>query len=350
MGFRYARIKDVVCVFLGVGFMVFPLLLSRATADEVRLANGDRLTGEIVRMENQTLILKTGYAKDIQLTWADVVCVTSDKEHTFVLKDNEVLIGRAVCADPGKIQILGAVVGESAELPPDQLESINPTPPRPAITYRGNVTGGGSMTSGNTDDTVGYFSTDFEARSRRHRFTIGGRYNYGETDNEITTRNALGRVKYDFFVTERLYAYAHGLFEGDEFQDLNLRSTAGVGAGYQFIDTERTSLFGELGLSYVNEDFDVGEDNDYNSGRESVGFTFQVIPERITFFHLHELYFGLDESDQYYFRAEQGVRFVLFRNFFANFQANYAYTRQPAPGRKNADLLYIAGLGYEFSF
>ena len=108
----------------------------------------------------------------------------------------------------------------------DQLEAINPAPPPPVITYQGSLSGGGSMTEGNTDDTVGYFSAGFQARSKRHRFTLGGRYHYGETDGEITTRNALGRLKYDLFVTERLYSYAQGLFQRDDFQDLNLRSAS----------------------------------------------------------------------------------------------------------------------------
>ncbi|NIO22132.1 MAG: DUF481 domain-containing protein, partial [Candidatus Aenigmarchaeota archaeon] len=98
------------------------------------------------------------------------------------------------------------------------------------------------------------------ARSKRQRFTVGGRYNYGETDGEITTRNALGRLKYDFFVWKRLYTYAQARFERDDFQDLNFRSTMGFGVGYQIFDTERTSLFAEVGVSYFNEDFMEAED------------------------------------------------------------------------------------------
>jgi hypothetical protein len=44
------------------------------------------------------------------------------------------------------------------------------------------------------------------------------------------------------------------------------------------------------------------------------------------------------------------LRFTLFRNFFASFEVIYSYDRQPAPGRKSADTLYIASLGYSFSF
>jgi putative salt-induced outer membrane protein YdiY len=321
-----------------------------AEADEVRLANGDRLTGEIVRMEKGILLLKTTYAGEVQLKWPEVVCISSDRELTFRLKNEEVMVGSATCPADGKIQVIGVRVGESAEIPLEELDAINPSPPPPSVTYTGTLTGAGTLTDGNTDDASAYVSANFEAKSKRHRFTLGGKYTYGETDDEITTRNALGRLKYDFFVWERLYTYAQARFERDDFQDLNLRSTMGLGVGYQILDTKRTSLFAEVGVSYFNEDFMEADDQKSPSGRESTGFTFDIVPKRIKVFHLHEFYYRWDQSDSYFFSSEQGLRFLLFRNFFANFQVDFDYNSQPAPGTEKKDTRYIAGIGYEFEF
>jgi len=319
-------------------------------ADEVHLANGDRLTGEVVRMEKGSLLLKTTYAGEVQLKWQEVVCITSEGELTFRLQNGEVWIGRADCPASGRIQIVGERIGESAELPLLEIEAINPSPPSPAVTYRGDITGGGTVARGNTDEAAAYLSAFFEARSSRHRFTLRGRYNYGETDGEITARNALGRIKYDFFVREKLYSYAQARFERDDFQDLNLRSTMGLGLGYQILDTKRRSLFFEAGVSYFNEDFMEAEDKSYASARESVGFEVDIVRDRIKFFHLHEFYYSLKESKSYFISSEQGFRFPLFRNFFANIQLDFSYNSKPAPGRKKADTRYIGSLGYEFTF
>jgi putative salt-induced outer membrane protein YdiY len=325
-------------------------LVSSAVADEVRLTNGDRLTGEIVTMEKDFLTLRTAYAGELKINWQDVICVASERELTVRLKNGEVLMGRPICPGDGTVQIVGVRIGESAEIPLDELDAINPSPPPPAITYKGSVAGGGSISSGNSDDAFANLSADFRARSERHRLTLGGRYNYGETDNEITTRNALGRIKYDFFIKKALYAYAHALFESDDFRDLNLQSAMGAGLGYQIFDTERTSLFSEAGVSYFNKDFDMAEDESYTSARGSVGINYAIVPERVNFFLLHEFYQSLEDSDEYYFLADQGLRFTLYRNFFASFELIYSYDRQPSPGSKNADTLYIATLGYDFSF
>ncbi|NIO22133.1 MAG: DUF481 domain-containing protein, partial [Candidatus Aenigmarchaeota archaeon] len=65
-------------------------------------------------------------------------------------------------------------------------------------------------------------------------------------------------------------------------------------------------------------------------------------------FHLHEFYYRWEQSDSYYLSSEQGLRFLLFRNFFASFQVDFDYNSQPAPGREKKDTRYIASIGYEF--
>jgi putative salt-induced outer membrane protein YdiY len=301
-------------------------------------------------MEKGSLLLKTAYAGEVKLNWQEVVCITSEKELTFHLKTGEVWFGRADCPGSGKIQIVGERIGESEELSLAEIETINPSPPPPAVTYKGSINGGGTVAQGNTDEAAAYLSAFFQARSKRHRFSLQGKYNYGETDGEITTRNALGRIKYDFFVRERLYSYAHARFERDDFQDLNLRSTMGLGLGYQILDTKRTSLFLEAGVSYFNEDLDKAEDKSHASARESVGFEMDIVRERITFFHLHEFYYSLEESKTYYISSDQGLRFRLVKGFFANIEMDFSYNSQPAPGKEKTDFRYIGSLGYEFTF
>jgi len=337
-------------LFLCIGLLSLLTWAYPVLADEVHLVNGDRLTGEIARMEKQLLLLKTTYAGDVQLKWQEVVGITSDRELTFRLKNNEVWIGRAICPAKGRIQIEAERIGESAEFSLDELDAINPSPPPPAVTYKGNIAGGGNISRGNTHETSANVSAGFEARSKRHRFTLAGKYNYGETDGEITARNALGRIKYDLFLWKKLYTYSHARFERDDFQDISLRSIMGLGLGYQILDTKRISLFAEAGASYFNVDYIKARDEDYIAARESLSFNLDIIPKRLKFFHLHELYYSLDESKTYFLSSEQGFRLLLFRNFFAKFQVDFDYNSTPSPGKERTDINYIGSLGYEFEF
>ena len=45
------------------------LIAGNSLADEVRLKNGDKLTGQVVRMVENKLIFKTTYAGEITIAW-----------------------------------------------------------------------------------------------------------------------------------------------------------------------------------------------------------------------------------------------------------------------------------------
>ena len=152
------------------------------------------------------------------------------------------------------------------------------------------------------------------------------------------------------FFERKWYAYAQTLLESDDFKDLNLRTTAGLGVGYQFFDTDRTKLFVEAGPSYVNEDFDEAEDNDYAAARWSTGFEFDIVPKLIKFYHLGEGYYSLEDSESCFVLTEQGLPFTLVERLFLNFEFDCDYNNKPAPGKEKSDSAYIIGLGYDFDF
>jgi putative salt-induced outer membrane protein YdiY len=318
--------------------------------DEIRLKNGDRITGDILRMENDALVMKTAYAGEIKVAWQEIQCIVSDKETTLVMKDKEVFVGLLTCPEGGKVQVSSKAAGETAPIPLSQVQTLNPPPPPPGVTYKANINAGAGKTTGNTDTMNANASAGFQARSKRQRFTLGAKYNYGENDGVIDTRNSTGTIKYDFFVTEKVYSYANALFQKDEFQDLDLRSTLGVGVGYQFFDSEPISLFVETGISYFSEDFNEAEDQQYASARWAVGLDYEIIPKRLKFFHSHEGYYSLEKSGAYYIRSQQGFKVPLVEKLYANFELDYDYNSKPARGIEKGDSTYIFGLGYESNF
>jgi putative salt-induced outer membrane protein YdiY len=60
-----------------------------------------------------------------------------------------------------------------------------------------------------------------------------------ETPSEI---NMLAFGRYSYFLTPQWFLYTQGLFEYDKFADLDLRSTIGVGPGYQFFASKDLNL------------------------------------------------------------------------------------------------------------
>jgi putative salt-induced outer membrane protein YdiY len=340
--------KIVVAVLLF--FFTVLLFLNSALADEVYLKNGDLLTGDILSTEEDRLVIQTDYAKKVKVQLDKVVCLTSDKEVTLLLKNKEKMVGLIGCPELGSIQLMDQGTGETMEIPVSDLKAINPPPPPPPVTYKALVNLGGAINEGNTETRTFNSSGRFQARSKRHRLNLEGKFNYGESEGEENERNWLLGAKHDYFVSKKIYAYLRPLAEYDKFQDLDLRLVVSAGPGYQVIDTETTSLFAEAGPAYFYEDYGDAGDKDYLAARWAAGLKFDIIRDKLKFFHLHELFQDLTADEGLFLRTEQGIRLSLIKNLFLNFQVDYQYKSDPPEGNKSSDTALILGVSYELNF
>jgi putative salt-induced outer membrane protein YdiY len=317
-------------------------------ADEIRLTNGDRISGKILSMEQGELRIETSYAGTIAVQWGQVATLSTEDPVQVVLSDETSLKGSTRSADAGQMKLKMGQIVETVSFDLAEVQAINPEPEdTKAVKLSGRVNVGLAKSSGNTETESYHVDGEIVARTEKNRYTAGIEYNREEDEDELTTKNYLGYAKYDHFLTQKWYAYANTLFEKDEFKDLRLRSTIGTGMGYQFFETELTNLYLESGLSFVNEDLEVGEDEDTLAGRWAVSFDRYLFDKRLQIFHFHEGYQGLEETDNLFIRSRTGLRFPLSESFRATFQYNYDWDNNPAPGEEREDTKYLFTLGYE---
>lgn len=327
-----------------------------AQVDRVELADGSVVVGQIDSMVDGTLTIATAFGGKVSIEWKQVKVIRSAARHRFVLQDDSAIVGSSRPDDRGRLVLSGSGGGVegSYAVVLDRVVAINPPAVR-HVTYRGSVNLGVNVQDGNTQTKNGNLNADFEARSKRQRLTAGTAYNYSEQGGGITARNAKGRIKYDFFATDRLFVYSAVLLEADRFQDLNLRTAVSGGPGYQLIqagDLEGDSLsklevYGEIGLSFFDEDFRVAVDNRYMAARWSVVANWPL-SDMVSLFHRQEGYPGLENVRDFYITSEQGVRFQVWENFVATMQLNYRWDNTPSPGFNRGDTQYLATLGYSF--
>jgi hypothetical protein len=154
-------------------------------ADEVCLKNGDRLTGQVIRMEAGQLILKTSYAGKISMVWQEVVSLKTDDSVKVVLKDETALEGNTLSIEDGKMMLETAKIEAPVFFSLADVKSINPEPIKTVnITTRANV----NITSerGNTDSDNYYFDGEFVACTKKNRYKIGGELSKEESDGTTT--------------------------------------------------------------------------------------------------------------------------------------------------------------------
>lgn len=331
-------------LLLCFGMLTALLPAGLAAADELRMKNGDRLSGEIIRLEKELLIFRTTYAEEkLSISWDEVDCISSDRTLPAEFKNNEFIIGTISCPESGKLQIESTVLGKSKPTPLEQLLSVNPA------SYSGIFNLGGSLASGNTDTKALHVATRFQVKTHKHRFSVEGKFNYGEANGETSARNSMGSLKYDLFVTEKVYSYAQSLTEQDSFANINLRNTEGLGYGYQFFDTRLLALFTEAGISYFNEDVKEGDDSQGASARWAAGLEWEIVPKRLKLFHRQEGYYRLDVNSVV-LRLDQGFRIPLYDSIAANFQLDYRFNSLPEDGKEKSDLVMILGFTYEYAY
>ncbi|MCJ7540441.1 MAG: DUF481 domain-containing protein [Desulfobacterales bacterium] len=329
---------------------VLAVLMEQNTvrADDVWLKNGDRIKGVVVTMEAEKLIFKTSYAGDIAIAWSEITNINTDAPVKVIFADGTSAQGMIISGEGGKISMKSEQMETPLTFGMAQVKGMNPPPPGPPVKLSGRVNIGISITDGNTDTKTYYGDAEMVARSEKNRFTLGGRYNRAEDSGDTTIDNQTGYIKYDHFLTDKWYFLANAAGTKDSFKDLNLRSSAGLGMGYQFFETKTTNLSVELGVSYVNDDYIVADDDGYAAGRWAVNFDHLLYKDSIQFFHNHVGLMSLANTSKTSVQSQTGFRFKIYQGLNATAQLNLDWDNAPPPGVENTDTAYLFTLGYQF--
>jgi putative salt-induced outer membrane protein YdiY len=321
----------------------------QAAADIVLLKGGDRLSGTIVTKDEKQLTLQTAYAKEpITLLWSEVTNIETEQPARFMLNDRTLMDAQATRASESTVVLKGGETITTTPLAMSDIAYINPPPhvSGEGVSTSGYANLGLTANRGNTDNDQMFYDAEAVARSLKNRFTIGAT---GETKNEEgeeTTRKNRGYLKYDHFLSAKWYAYANTDVQEDKFKDLNLRTTLGGGAGYQFFETPQRSLALEGGLTYVNEDYDIADDESFAAGRWAVRYVELLFGGATEFFHNHEGIVSVEDPDDMIFRAQTGFRFPLVKNLSGTLQYNVDWQNTPPEGFDSTDTSYIVSVGY----
>jgi putative salt-induced outer membrane protein YdiY len=297
------------------------------TADEVRLKNGDRITGTVVTLDAGTLNVKTPHG-DLKIAWPEVTALTVDEPILVRGADGQ------VTTQPG-----GAIAIES---------TTALTRPEPPVVWSGGANAGFLAASGNTDVNSLRLDGEAVARAAANRYTLTATMNRAEDTGSETARNASFSARYDRFISKRVFVNGNGIFTNDRFRDLDLRTALGAGLGYQVLDTAMAKLSVEGGLGWVDENFDGAPDDSYTALRDAARLDVLLVADRVTLFHQHDGYFGVTGEDNLFVKMQNGVRLALVAGFVTTAQLDFDYDRSPAPGRRTTDRTFALTFGYRF--
>jgi putative salt-induced outer membrane protein YdiY len=318
-------------------------------ADEVLLKNGDRLTGKIKRLADGKLTVDTELFGTLTVDVQNVRTFSTQAPIRLDFSDGTIVQQSVSAAEDGRIAITQEGILAPQTLPLAHVVAIN----KPPVTWAGSVGAGFTLTRGNAETETVNVGIRLLRRAEMDRITLEAAYLFGrqtdpDTDDRSTTQDEwLTTLQYDYFFSQRLYSYATTRVERDRIADLDLRLTAGLGVGYQWIESPNLKFAMEAGLSWLFEDFDSGQDNDTIVLRLAY-HVHQRFHDRLLFFHDFEAFPSVEDFSDVFLTTQAGLRASLTPAMFAETKVVLDYDSTPAPGSEETDLTYLIRLGVDF--
>lgn len=336
-----------------IGFAVVLLFAIQATYanDEIHLTSGDLLVGEVTEVNSEYFVIDTAFAKQLKIKHELVSELSTESKINIVFNNGDVIESRLIKSNNEPIyyqknnQLLPLRLTELSTN--SDTNNVAQKQQTDNIKYSGNIDVGLSKTSGNADDEDYYGGLMLQARTQKNRYTLEASKVIEKSDGRKTKDETFGSLQYDRFFSQKWYAFTSASFEEDLEELLHLRSTYSLGSGYQFFDNDDLSLKAEMGLAYVDEDFENDDDNHYAGSRWALDYEHALLAW-LGLYHHHEGFFSLEDSDDITIRSSSGFKFPLNEYINAKFEANIDWDRSPADGAAGTEKEYIFTIGYEF--
>lgn len=316
--------------------------------DVVHLANGDRITGEVLRLQRGRLEVKTDDAGTIDIEWDIVSRIEATRQFEVGTTDGRRFLGRFGPAAEGSV----AVVGPDAVVELRMAEVTQVTPIGASFWKKldGSFDAGFSYTKSsgiaqlNVNSDTAYRRPGFEGRLTASLTMTGTEEGKGRDDR------ASLEASYVRYRWPRWFASAFARFETNESLGLRLRSQVGGATGPRLVNTNRAQVL--LGGGLVVND-ERGVDTAPTQNVEAL-VTFAT-----SYYTYDRPRTNLDATVQYYpslsdagrhrLQLDAGVKRELWRDFFLALNVYDTFdSRPPNPSADTNDVGVVLSIGWSY--
>ena len=331
---------------------VFSMLLflgtaavAAAQADVVTTTTGERLVGEIIRVEKDVLTLSTGYSdSDFKIEWDKVASLESDRQFLVETFAGMRLTGPMKIDPATKASVK---VGD-VTVPLGEVSVLQPLERSFWARFDTGLDFGYSMTQANSATQL----------------TLGGNLLY--RDKQVidtvlvnvfksTQSNAPDTQRWDlgndfrYLLGERWYANTTQDFLNSDEQGLDLRTTIGGGGGRYILRSASQHLALGGGLAWTNEDYTDPLVPTKDSGEAYIGAEFMTEKLKITDLVTRFTYYpSLTIDDRYRINYKFDLDFNLPGDWYFRIGLFENFDSLPPPGLSRNDYGWSNAFGFKF--
>ena len=297
-----------------LGCLIWLFTCTTLSADVVRFNNGDRLTGEIVAINNGVVQIDVAHLGRL-----------SAPMHAIAEIDRV-----SGLASPPREAVTALAIAPLAQMA--------------ATAWETNADLGYVLSSGNTntEDLSIVVASKLSRGVFEHRFGVN--VSQAEAD-DVTTKDMLD-VDYEIRWSFREAWYALGNLEyfKDDLKGIDQRVTVGAGVGRTFWENDVGALTSDIGISQVFEELG-GEDENNPAVRWGLNYNRWLEPERLELFYSHRFLKILDSARGEVWNSDTGLRFHVNERWNANVRVDVQHDTKPLPGFDRTDVTYTVGVG-----
>ena len=316
-----------------------------AAQDVVITTTGDRLVGEIIRVEKDVLTISTDYSDaDFKIEWDKVVSLESSRQFLVETFDGRRLTG-SLKPDPNT---KAAVLVDGTSVPLAEVSAVLPFERSFWSRFDSALDFGYSMTRTNSAKQLS-LGSNLSYRDEHYYDQLFANVFRSSQDNAPDTQR--WDVANDFrrFVGSRWYVNTTQDFLNSEEQGLDLRTTIGGGGGRYLTRSASQYLAVGGGLAWTNEQYiDVTLPSE-NSAEAYLSTEFMTEKVKITDFITRFTYYpSLTISDRYRLTYRFDLDFNLPGDWYFRIGFFDNYDSKPPQGFSRNDYGWSNSFGFKF--
>jgi putative salt-induced outer membrane protein YdiY len=331
--------------------LLFPPMALAKRHDLVIMKNGDRLTGEVKKLESGILYVSLDYVSgSVGLDWLKVDRVVSSAGFQVVLKNGERLQGvikkvpesEAAGKDfevSGQGRVLRASAPNVVNIESQERNFWHQL--TGSIDFGYSFSSGNSQTQTNTDANVGYLSTKWTSNTS---FTASFSGQPGASRTNLEEVQTIDGI----FLSRNSFIAGLGDFLHSSQQDLALRTTVGGGYGRYFVRTNQNVLAWLAGTVYTHEDFTKNQPSDQNV-EALIGLQYRLFRfDRYSLQSQVLVYPGLSDAGRIRTTTKTTFSVKLANNFHTDFSFWDNFDSRPPTTSKKNELGVSNTIGWTF--
>ncbi|MDP0499852.1 MAG: DUF481 domain-containing protein [Verrucomicrobiota bacterium JB022] len=271
-------------------------------AAEITLSNGDKLTGEVLRIENETVYILSPILGEIAIPDLGVTIVYGENENVVVPLDQtpppaaelvgpaepeedavvtgeEIALAEAAAAEPAPEPATIVDPTSGAPIGQDDLKQLEEVwwhpqhlfawlrPYYPLAAWNNSIDVGLTLEDNKTDKTKILLALETKRKFTDIELTLYGQYRYDQSKTQegvtSTTEDKFETYfRYRHDISDRLFFQSRTDYKTDAVSAIDYEVQENLGVGYRWLDSERWKASITPSVGYQLRKYTVQEDDD----------------------------------------------------------------------------------------